>query len=261
MNASNYHWNKDQKKPSAHGGVYAGHSDSHSHVVFGIIALLLGVLFLLENLGVFYYRNIFHYWPVILIGVGIARMLDWRNSPNMLGGVLITGVGAIFLAHSLGYLPWNVWRLLWPFALIGAGAVMLWRGIDSRRKKIVWPLDQGASTISDNILKEEVVFGGINRIIHTQDFQGGKATAIFGGVEIDLRGAAITKDEIHIEANVIFGGVELMLPDAWEVIVRGTGIMGGFEDKTYPAPAAGGVKRPRVFIHGNAILGGVTVRN
>jgi predicted membrane protein len=261
MNGSNYFSHKDEKKPGSHGGVYVGHSDSHSHVVFGIIVLLFGVIFLLENLGVFYSRDIFHYWPIILIGVGIARIFDWRNSPNILWGVLITGIGAIFLAHSLGYLPWNIWRFLWPLALIGAGAVMLMRGIDSRGRTIVNPFDKDTSTISDNMLKEEVIFGGINRKIHTQDFLGGKATAIFGGVEIDLRGAATTKDEIRIEANAIFGGVELMLPDAWEVVVRGTGIMGGFEDKTYPAPAAGGVKRPRVFIQGSAILGGVTVRN
>jgi hypothetical protein len=118
MNDSNYFSHKDGKKPGSHGGVYAGHGDSYSHVVFGIIVLLLGVLFLLENLGVFYSRNLFHYWPVILIGVGIARIFDWRNYPNILWGVSIAGIGVIFLAHSLGYLPWNVWRLLYSAALI-----------------------------------------------------------------------------------------------------------------------------------------------
>jgi predicted membrane protein len=260
MNYGN-HWNKDRKKPGAHGGIYAGHGDSHSHVVFGIIILLLGGIFLLQNLGVFYYRDLFHYWPVILIGVGIARILDWRDSANNFIGVIIAGVGAAFLAHSLGYLPWNIWRLLWPIALIGGGAVLLLRGIDSRREYSIDSPEQNSSTISDNILREEVIFGGINRKIYSKDFQGGRANAIFGGIEIDLRGAGITKDEIHIEANAIFGGIEIMLPDSWESSVRGTGIMGGFEDKTYPAPVAGDVKRPRVIIHGSAIFGGVTVRN
>ena len=119
----------------------------------------------------------------------------------------------------------------------------------------------GASTISDNVVSADVVFGGINRKIQSQDFQGGSASAVFGGVEIDLRGAAITRDEIYMEVDAVFGGVEMRVPDTWDVIVRGTGILGGYEDKTHPSIAIGGVKRPRLIVQGSAIFGGVTVRN
>ncbi len=37
----------------------------------------------------------------------------------------------------------------------------------------------------------------------SQNFQGGEAFALFGGVEIDLRKSATTSDEILIEANAI----------------------------------------------------------
>ncbi len=246
----------------SHGGIYAGHGSSHSHLVMGIIVLLVGVLFLLENLGFFYVGDIFRFWPVILIGLGIARILDGRGLHGMLWGLIVGGVGVVLLTNSLGYIPWNLWRLLWPALLILLGVLILARGFDRHGK---WTGPQtfvdDTSTISDNVLKEEVVFGGIHRKVTSQDFQGGDATAIFGGIEVDLRGAAITKDVIDIEADAIFGGVELMVPDTWDVVVRGTGILGGYEDKTHPAPLPEGGKHPRLVIRGSAIFGGVTVRN
>ena len=56
-------------------------------------------------------------------------------------------------------------------------------------------------------------------------------------------------------------GVELKVPDTWEVMVRGAGVLGGYDDKTHPAPAVEGVKRPKLIIRGEAVFGGVSVRN
>jgi predicted membrane protein len=246
----------------SHGGIYAGHGAPHGHIVLGSIVLLLGILFLLENLGIFYVADLWQFWPVILIGVGTARLLDARGLQSKFPGIIIAAVGFIFLMHNLGYIPWELAHLLWPFLLICFGAFLLLRGFGSRGH---WAgphsFVDDASTISDNVLKEDVVFGGINRKIESQDFQGGQATAVFGGIEVDLRGAATTKDEIYIEANTVFGGVELKVPDSWDVTVRGAGVLGGYEDRTHPAPATSGVKRPRLVVRGSAVFGGVTVRN
>jgi predicted membrane protein len=242
-----------------HGGVYAGRGNSHSHVVMGFWILLLGVLFLLGNLGYIHVAQFWQYWPVILIGVGIARIFDARGLHSVLWGTTVATVGIIFLANNMGYLPWNLWGMLWPALLIIWGLIILLGSFGRRGYRTV-PIDD-ASTISDNVLKEVVVFGGTHRKIEAQDFRGGEATAVFGGVEIDLRGASTTRDEIEIEANAVFGGVELKVPDTWDVTIRGAGVLGGYEDKTHPVPIADGVKRPRLFIRGSAVFGGVSVRN
>jgi hypothetical protein len=80
-----------------------------------------------------------------------------------------------------------------------------------------------------------------------------------GGVHLVRRAAGTKKDEIIIEMNGVFGGVELMVPDTWDVTVRGEAIFGGFEDKTIRRrdPQAG--KRPHLVITGSAVFGGVTV--
>jgi predicted membrane protein len=105
------------------------------------------------------------------------------------------------------------------------------------------------------------VFGGINRRIDSQDFEGGHLSSVFGGIEIDLRKANTKKEEIVIEANGVFGGIDLIVPETWKVTVRGSGIFGGFEDRTHPSPAAADEKRPHLVIVGSAVFGGVTVRN
>jgi predicted membrane protein len=228
----------------------------------GIIVLLLGILFLLENLGYFYVGNIWQFWPVILIAMGIARILDSRSLNSVLWGATVGGVGLFLLANSLGYLPWNLWHMLWPVLLIGWGIIMLSRGF-GRHGPWVRPHSfvDDASTIAENTLQEVVVFGGIHRKVEAQDFQGGEARAVFGGIEIDLRGASTTKEVLDIEADAVFGGVELIVPDTWEVIIRGAGVLGGYEDKTHPAPVPEGNKRTQLVIRGEAIFGGVTVRN
>jgi predicted membrane protein len=246
----------------SHGGVYAGHSRSHSHAVWGIIVLLVGMLFLLQNLGYFYIGDFFRLWPVILVALGIARILDSRSLGSLLWGGTLAVAGAVLLANNLGFIPWDLWHIFWPVLLICWGAAILARGFLGRGQWIrPHSFVDDTSTISDNVLKEAVVFGGIHRKIDSQDFLGGEARAIFGGIDIDLRGASTTKDVIEIEADAIFGGVELKVPDTWEVIVRGAGVLGGYDDKTRPAPAVEGVKRPKLIIRGEAVFGGVTVRN
>jgi predicted membrane protein len=260
------HWEGGpwKKPPFPTGGIFAGFSGSHSHVVLGIIALVLGIMFLLGNLGIFYIGHLWQFWPVILIGIGISQLLDARNVQRMISSAVLVAVGVIFLAHNLGYIPWYLWNwhLLWPVLLIYIGVMILLSGFG---RHIPWPalgpFARGDSSDSFDVLKEMVVFGGINRIIVSQDFQVGQAMAIFGGVEINLRRAATTKSEIEIEASAVFGGVELTVPDTWDVTVRGAGILGGYEDKTYPVHVPEDGKRTRLIVRGAAIFGGVTVKN
>ncbi len=241
------------------------------HAFFGLALLLVGVVFLLTNLGVFYPEDVKIYWPVILVPLGIAQAVFRTGVTRRLWGGGIAIVGLVLLAHNLGYIHGNIWQLLWPVWLIFLGISFLLRAL--RGGGPPWssstpPADdpsntQGfppASTGAANVLNEVTVFGGVRRRIVSQEFEGGEVSAIFGGVEIDLRAAGTKKDEVVIEMNAIFGGVELMVPDTWDVAVRGAGIFGGYEDKTGPRrePPTGG-KRPLLVITGDAVFGGVTV--
>jgi hypothetical protein len=74
-----------------------------------------------------------------------------------------------------------------------------------------------------------------------------------------LRKAEMKVDRVIIEANAIFGGIEIRVPETWQVVLRGTGVFGGFGDQTMHA--MGDAKHPEVILTGVAIFGGVNVKN
>ena len=81
--------------------------------------------------------------------------------------------------------------------------------------------------------------------------------AFWGGGEIDLREANFADHEIEINCVAIMGGVNVIVPPGVEVVVRGIGIMGGFDHREEGVPAEPGA--PRVIVTGFAFWGGVGV--
>jgi|SRR5579872_6652160 len=261
-------------------------------LLIGAILAGIGVLLLLQNLGVFYVDDLWQYWPVILIVVGGSRLVSaWDLGGRIFGGIVMF-VGAVFLLHNLGLLHGNVWAYFWPVMLIAIGLGLLVRALEGTHAWDLWdrgpageagsspaPGSPEAGPSSDpnkagvrpkfffssggrdirHTFKEEHVFSGAKRRIETPDFQGGEALAIFGGIELDLRKAEMKADRVVIEANAIFGGIEIRIPETWQVILRGTGVFGGFGDTTMHA--MGDVKHPEVILTGVAIFGGVNVKN
>lgn len=233
-------------------------------IIPGLILLIIGTAFLLSNLGFFDIRIVRDYWPVLLILVGAAHLLFPRHGARsaLWSGALIV-MGCLLEAQTLGYIRGNIWEIIWPVFLIFLGLSFLFRGragfsgCASAPPWGQWTPQTGTA----NRLNENTLFGGIKQRVDSQEFAGGFLSSVFGGIEIDLRAANTKLDELYIQADAIFGGIDLLLPDRWDITVRGAGVFGGFEDKTHPPPAVAGTKRPHLTVTGSAVFGGVTVRN
>ncbi|GAA1481458.1 DUF1707 domain-containing protein [Gordonia sinesedis] len=83
------------------------------------------------------------------------------------------------------------------------------------------------------------------------------ATAIAGGVEIDLREVEFTAPILTVQCTAIMGGVDIVVPPDVTVEVGGLAIMGGFGDQ---ASGAGAPGAPTVRVTGFALMGGVDVK-
>ena len=110
--------------------------------------------------------------------------------------------------------------------------------------------------LADELVDVTAILGGFERSITTQHFKGGDVTAILGGCALDMRSASIDGEAV-IDVFAFMGGVTIKCPPDWTVVLHGTPILGGFEEKT-AHPVAG---TKRLIVKGYAIMGGVEVRN
>ncbi len=262
-----------QQRRDAYGGPNAA-----GGMIIGLGIIALGVLFLLRNVGVVYFDNIGQYWPVILIVLGLSKLANTHSASSVTAGLIIGGIGTLFLLRNLGYIYGDVGQYIWPGILIAVGLMILMKHLEGRDGG--WnagppppgvppgpggnpfPRSSGfsAATSGANYLHAECVFSGTRQRLDTQDFEGGKIAVVFGGAEIDLRSVGTKREEITIKADAVFGGIELWVPAHWQTIVRGTGVFGSFEDKTFPAVPGQG-KAPRLIVTGGAVFGSVIVKN
>lgn len=83
------------------------------------------------------------------------------------------------------------------------------------------------------------------------------SVAFMGGGEIDLREANFADREVVVNCVAVMGGMNVIVPPGVEVVVRGIGIMGGFDHREEGRPGDPGA--PRVIITGFAFWGGVGV--
>jgi len=216
-----------------------------------LILIGIGVFFLLTENHVIEAQELWRFWPLILVAVGVTRMTA-RGPSSRFAGALLIMLGLIFETAEFGWFGLR-WHTMWPLMLIGLGLLMLWRNLTPRRYgRITIPTDPDG-------LDHLTIFGGGERRIGGADFEAATVLAIFGGYKLDLRKAAMKSDKAVVDASAIFGGVEILVPESWNVVVRGAGIFGGYGDESHhPGP---GSPAPQLFVEGVAIFGGVAIKN
>src|SRR5215469_8521371 len=197
-------------------------------LIFGLVIVAIGVLFLLDNFG-FPVSMVWRYWPVALIAIGLAKLIDSRETPGRTWGAILMIIGLVLIADEI-HLPFlnnvSLWNL-WPLGLIAFGVIMLWNALEGKRFSGI-PTAWNPGTCR---LNQFAVFGGGKRKI-IGDFKGGSIFAFCGGYELDLRKATMSADEAVLEANAMFGGFEIKVPETWSVTMQVAGIFGGHEDST-----------------------------
>ena len=217
-------------------------------LVMGLLIVVVGILFTLENVGVIDAHEYRHYWPVGLIAVGLLKL--WQGSGGaMFGGFIFVFAGVWLLLQTMGIVTVSLWNL-WPMLLVFAGASMVWRGMYGGSV-------ERATADAYSTVSAMAVLAGVNRGNTSKTFRGGDLTAVFGGCQIDLRQAAI-EGEAVIDVFAMWGGIEIKVPENWSVSGRVTPILGGYEDKTRRVPDG---TNQRLLVRGLVIMGGVEIKN
>jgi hypothetical protein len=101
------------------------------------------------------------------------------------------------------------------------------------------------------------ILSGIKRDNNSSTFHGGKASAVMGAVDLDLRNATMEGNEATLEVSSIMGGIDIRVPRTWTVVNHVTPILGGIDDHTHPID--GDTKR--LIIEGTVVMGGLDIKN
>ncbi|MDQ5932386.1 MAG: hypothetical protein QG649_471 [Patescibacteria group bacterium] len=219
--------------------------ESVSRNIWGIIIVLAGVGFLLDALGLAEFNQLAAtWWPMLLIVAALGALIG--NPKNYILPLGLAVLGVLVQLRVLQLIDINIGALIWPIIVITGGMMLLFKQGKSREV-----------TSNEDVSDLFAALAGIDSKINANDYQGGKATAILGGISLDLRKAEI-KSTASLELFAFMGGVELKVPEHWQVNVAGTPLLGGWENKTVKPTAK---KAPVLNITATCFMGGVEIKN
>ena len=226
------------------------------HALFGLSAIGLGTLALLDNLHVFGIPLLRTYWPLVFVPWGLFPLLWPRHPGSRVIGVLLILVGALMTAHNLGYADLSL-RKWWPVYLILAGVAIVIQGLFSRSRGWGWIRFETSTVEHTDEINIDTTFSGIKLRNDSRNFKGGLVDTSFSGLELDLREAVMDGPEVAIQIDGTFSGIELRVPRDWLVVVHLSATMGGVWDKSTP-PAT---PNHRLILRGGTTFGYVEIKN
>jgi len=267
-------------------------------IAFGVIILGIGLVLLFRKFGL-YIPDWVLTWPMILIAVGTYTLISQQFKSFFGSVVLFIGVYFLLkrefdLDLGLDQFIWPVGLIALGIYLIlhkkqeykvMEEARKNWEGsrknkadaknsenieaaevvedTNASKEQSAKAADSGfvraTGTAFMDRINESVIFSGVNRKLMTKNFQGGKATVIFGGLDLDLTQVDFT-GVVTLDLEVGFGGVKLIIPPHWDVRTEVSNIAAGLEDKRMFRE--GGVDTNKVLIlKGTLLFSGLEIKS
>lgn len=244
-------------------------------LISGVVLILLGTALLADRLFVFnlvreFFRAVGMWWPMLYVVLGLALLFVWRIRRKNIAYALII-IGGVVQVSKLGIFWWWSGRTLIPIFMIALGVWLLLARL--RPAPVQEPPQSAAFTESKGeepgeALDAFVIFGALERAATSKSFRGGEASAVFGGINLDLRRAELAPGPQRLKLFALFGGIEVYVPGNWEVAVEGTPILGSVEDTRKnipnPQPTTEELSSPgpagRLVVDGFAMFGGIEVK-
>lgn len=230
------------------------HHLTNNRAIIGLILVLVGLFLVLRNTGFFpdFIDHVVFSWPMLLVAIGLIMTL---GSTEKTAGIIVMAVGGFFLIPMIFRETFHAYNMFWPSIFIIIGIIF----IVSKRSGINAVTTKGIA--GDDWVDYVNIFSGGERQIVSQNFKGGKITAIFGGIELDLTKANLAPGRSDLEIACIFGGATIIVPDDWFVTIEVTPILGGFNDSRKLNPGRTIDPSKQLIVKGAVIFGGGEVKS
>lgn len=266
-------------------------------LVAGVIVIALGLMFLLDNLDIVNIHRMFFFWPMVLVGLGVIKVMQSRALGGYIIGAGLILLGVILFFSKLGLFHFSM-KVFWPLVLIWFGFMLLnktprsahghprqwweWGKTDQTSGGAPDQTSAAAAVMQENkgvsLEKDGHSFAhNSSSSAFNDDEELLDITAVMGGYQRSVRTSNFRGGEINaimggceldlrecsikngavIQVFVAMGGVSIRVPPDWLVVLQGAPILGGFDEQTAAPPNSA----KRLIVKGYAIMGGVEIRN
>lgn len=223
-------------------------------IIWGIAIIALGVIYGGNAIGLFNFNVFFDgWWTLFIIIPSAISLLTEREK---LGSLTALAVGVILLLAAQDVFSYDVaWKAILAVVLIVIGlSIIVKSTFHNKNDKEV---EKKVKDLGDdkNMDSQVAVFSGSDRAYNNEAFPGSNLTAIFGGVEVDLRNAIFTKDTV-IKAFCLFGGIDIKVPEDIQIKTRSGFIFGGISDERKDDSNKG---KHTIYIDAAGGFGGISI--
>jgi hypothetical protein len=183
------------------------------NLVIGLTIMSVGVVLLLDTLGIREVGSMLRYWPalIVLFGASIIAQAFKPADPSAPAGARRGGGVPCFFLFLLGV------------ALFASNG---FPGTETTRAA------GRAAATATGILHTASTKGG-------SDIRTGRVAAVMGKSSLDLRQVTLAPGEVMtVDVFVTMGNATIRIPDEWVVDATALPVMGAIEEDRVPRPAA-----------------------
>ena len=221
-----------------------------SNLLWGLVFILLGVIFGLNALDITNINIFFDGWWTLFIIVPcfVGLFKDEDKSSNLIGLI----IGLCLLLGCQDIIEFDlIWKLMVPAILVIIGLSFIFKDIlNSKLKKEI-------NNLKKNETKEYYAcFSGQTIDFNNEEFKGCSINAVFGGIKCDLKESIIKEDTV-INVSSIFGGTTIYVPKNVNIKINSTPIFGGVSDERKNKTKD---NEHTIYINATSIFGGVEIK-
>ena len=222
------------------------------NILWGLTLILIGLIFGGNALGITDIDIFFDGWWTLFIIIPCFAGLF--NEKEKTGNIIGLFIGISLLLSCQNIIEFDLIAKLWfPTILVCIGASIIFKDtIGGKVNEEIKKLNEKRANQNEYC----ATFSGQDLKYDQEKFTGADLTAVFGGIECDLRKAIIEADVV-INTSSIFGGIDIFVPENVKVKVKSSSIFGGVSNKKKHAE---NIEVHTVYINATCLFGGVDIK-